>query len=235
MADAGPPTPLFSRATNLILSKYKLASPPPEEETSPVDPAPSPLFLGWLKALFTDKSVQRLDAEAITTALADAGHSLTSADTHQALALKASQSGSNGGLTFADCCAVLSNLSLCPNPDCGGASASPALGPTATKQRNAGKIVVVQGSVRTGCNTLRCAALVMDELVRVMGLEAELVDLTDFDLPFPGKDHVYDNADAAALRKVVGGAAGVIFATPEYHGTFTSSVKLCIENLGYRT
>jgi FMN reductase len=35
------------------------------------------------------------------------------------------------------------------------------------------------------------------------------------------------------LQKIVGAAVGVILVTPEYHGSFSSVMKLVIENLGF--
>jgi len=37
----------------------------------------------------------------------------------------------------------------------------------------------------------------------------------------------------AKLRELISGATGVILSTPEYHGSFSSVVKLLIENLGF--
>jgi len=40
-------------------------------------------------------------------------------------------------------------------------------------------------------------------------------------------------ADVEALAEIVSKATGVIFATPEYHGTYASVAKLIIESLGF--
>ena len=40
-------------------------------------------------------------------------------------------------------------------------------------------------------------------------------------------------AMASRLRELVSRATGVILATPEYHGSFSSVIKLVIENLGF--
>lgn len=42
-----------------------------------------------------------------------------------------------------------------------------------------------------------------------------------------------DGGDAEGLRQRVGAATGVILATPEYHGSYSSVIKLVIENLGF--
>ncbi|MGH9660849.1 MAG: NADPH-dependent FMN reductase, partial [Bryobacteraceae bacterium] len=50
-------------------------------------------------------------------------------------------------------------------------------------------------------------------------------------LPFPGT--AGDASGAKGLRDAVSGSTGVILATPEYHGSFSSVMKLVIENLGF--
>jgi len=57
-----------------------------------------------------------------------------------------------------------------------------------------------------------------------------VVDPRDFQLPQPGLEA---NAQAESVRKSVAAATGVIFATPEYHGSMSSVVKEVIENLGF--
>ena len=50
-------------------------------------------------------------------------------------------------------------------------------------------------------------------------------------LSAPGADP--DSPDAKALCETVSRATGVIFSTPEYHGTYASVAKLVVENLGF--
>ncbi len=93
-------------------------------------------------------------------------------------------------------------------------------------------IVAILGSVRPGNYTGRVLALVMSELAAHGGITACLLDPAEFHLPMPGREP----ADPAALvqfRREVTAATGVILATPEYHGSFSSVIKLAIENLGY--
>ncbi len=40
-------------------------------------------------------------------------------------------------------------------------------------------------------------------------------------------------ADAQRLQESVSRATGIILSTPEYHGSFSSTIKLVIENLGF--
>lgn len=101
----------------------------------------------------------------------------------------------------------------------------------ATNTNGAIKIAAIQGSVRAGNFTKMALLLCIDELRKQENVSVELIDPTDLRLPFPG----VDGSDSAAqtLQATVSGAVGVLFATPEYHGSFSSVTKLVIENLGF--
>ena len=93
------------------------------------------------------------------------------------------------------------------------------------------RIVVVNGSVRPGNYTAKASALVIDELKKQGHVSVELVDPSALKLPFPGTE---PNAKVTEdLQARVSAATGVVLATPEYHGTFSSVMKLVIENLGF--
>jgi chromate reductase, NAD(P)H dehydrogenase (quinone) len=92
-------------------------------------------------------------------------------------------------------------------------------------------IVVIKGSVRPGNYTSMAAALAIDELWRAPKVSVEVVDPGTLRLPFPGE--VSDASDSARLQEMVRSATGVILVTPEYHGSFSSVMKLVIENLGF--
>jgi FMN reductase len=92
-------------------------------------------------------------------------------------------------------------------------------------------IVIVNGSVRAGNYTAMASGLVADEFRQDASISVEVIDPGNFDLPFPGSR---PSGDAAKqLKETVAGAAGVVLATPEYHGSFSSVMKLVIENLGF--
>ncbi len=93
------------------------------------------------------------------------------------------------------------------------------------------RIVAVMGSVRKGNYTGKALALVADEIRKDPAVELEMIDPAGLKLPFPGLDG--EARDADRLRESVAGATGVILATPEYHGSFSSVIKLVIENLGF--
>ena len=93
------------------------------------------------------------------------------------------------------------------------------------------RIAVLNGSVRPGNYTAMASALALDELRRHPKVTVDVVDPAAFDLPFPGEPS--DSPDPARLQEIVRAATGVILVTPEYHGSFSSIMKLMIENLGF--
>jgi NAD(P)H-dependent FMN reductase len=92
-------------------------------------------------------------------------------------------------------------------------------------------IAAISGSGRPENYTAKALALVLDEFRRAPEVEVSLIDLATLDLPFPGQPA--RDSSAEQLRETVKSATGVVFATPEYHGSFSSIVKLAIENLGF--
>jgi NAD(P)H-dependent FMN reductase len=93
------------------------------------------------------------------------------------------------------------------------------------------RIVIVLGSVRPGNYTAKAAALVADELGKDPEVAVETIDPAVLDLPQPGTD--LEHPAARRIQEAVKSAAGVVLATPEYHGSFSSVMKLVIENLGF--
>ncbi len=93
------------------------------------------------------------------------------------------------------------------------------------------KIVTICGSVRPGNYTSKALALVLDEFAKRSDVEVNALDLDSIDLPHPGKKA--KDSSAEKLREFVKEATGVVLATPEYHGSFSSAIKLAIENLGF--
>jgi FMN reductase len=91
-------------------------------------------------------------------------------------------------------------------------------------------ILIITGTVRPGNYTAMASALVADQL-RSDGVDVEVIDPAELDLTFPGVPPRGDGQ--ARLQAAVKRAAGVVLATPEYHGSFSSVMKLVIENLGF--
>jgi len=100
-----------------------------------------------------------------------------------------------------------------------------------TPQTHGIHIVLISGCVRPGNYTNKALALVADEIRKHPDIAAEQIDPAGMNLPLPGTDG--DSADSARLRESVSRTTGVILATPEYHGSFSSVIKLIIENLGF--
>ncbi len=98
------------------------------------------------------------------------------------------------------------------------------------KTNNGIHIAAVIGSVRPGNFTAKAMALVVDE-IQQKNISVEVIDPAELDLPLPGTGK--DAAGAQKLRDAVSRATGVILSTPEYHGSFSSVIKLVVENLGF--
>ncbi|QOY85026.1 NADPH-dependent FMN reductase [Paludibaculum fermentans] len=93
------------------------------------------------------------------------------------------------------------------------------------------KIAIVVGSVRPGNFTSKTVAIVADELRKHPKVDVDIIHPVDLNLPLPGLD---PNAPGTKeLQRRIHDAAAVILATPEYHGSFSSVIKLAIENMGF--
>lgn len=93
------------------------------------------------------------------------------------------------------------------------------------------RIVTINGSARPGNYTSKALALAEDELWLMDGVTLTTIDPAGLRLAIPGA--TMDHSDSLQLRETVTAADGVILATPEYHGSFSSLMKLVIENLGF--
>ena len=93
------------------------------------------------------------------------------------------------------------------------------------------QIVMITGSVRPDNYTSKAAALVVDEFRRSSHVSVKVIDPNQWKLPLPGAQKA--SSVTQELQSQVGKATGVVFATPEYHGSVSSIIKLFIENLGF--
>lgn len=91
------------------------------------------------------------------------------------------------------------------------------------------KIVCIAGNRRPDNFTAKALSVVSLAL-ESLGAEVTRVDGRSLDLAFPGDP---ETRDALKLKELVSGCDALVFATPEYHGTFSAYAKLIIENLGY--
>ena len=92
-------------------------------------------------------------------------------------------------------------------------------------------IVAILGSVRPNNYTAMALNLALDELNKHKGVKVELFDPAMMHLYPPGLGG--DSPDPVKMREAVTESTGIILATPEYHGSFSSVMKLAIENLGF--
>lgn len=93
------------------------------------------------------------------------------------------------------------------------------------------KIAILQGSVRPNNYTAKALALVLDEFNNHPEVQVDLIDPTHLTLHLPGQGD--DHSDAEKIQDIVKNATGIIIATPEYHGSYSSTTKLVIDNLGF--
>lgn len=94
-------------------------------------------------------------------------------------------------------------------------------------------IVGLCGSVNPNSLTKRALILSL-EAVRRAGAQVELVDLTQLRLPFGGSrfDH-QEFPDVTRLNTLLRSAHGQIWATPEYHGSFSGVLKNALDLGGF--
>lgn len=92
-------------------------------------------------------------------------------------------------------------------------------------------VVLVLGSVRENNFTAKALSIVLDELAKLPNITSTVIDPSVMNLPLPGVKST--SPDTVTLNEAFSKADGIIFSTPEYHGSFSSVVKLIIENLGF--
>ena len=93
------------------------------------------------------------------------------------------------------------------------------------------RIVAVKGSVRPGNYTSMALNLVVDEMKKAENVSVEVIDPASIHLPLPGQTS--DDPGLKVMQETMREATGVVLSTPEYHGTYSSVIKLVIENLGF--
>jgi chromate reductase, NAD(P)H dehydrogenase (quinone) len=90
-------------------------------------------------------------------------------------------------------------------------------------------IVTISGSSQSPSSTTRALAVVNAHLAQ-SAFSVNTFEGAALRLDFPGRP---STEDAVRLRHAVKDAAGVVLATPEYHGGMSAMIKLCIENMGF--
>ncbi len=94
------------------------------------------------------------------------------------------------------------------------------------------RIVAISGSVRPGSYTAMALAIAASEAAKHPGVTVESFDPADLDLALPGTG-TDPSPSLQKLTVAVESATGLLLATPEYHGSYSSVIKLVIDNLGY--
>lgn len=93
------------------------------------------------------------------------------------------------------------------------------------------RVIGISGSLRPHSRTHQTLDIVLNKL-REKGVDVELLDIRDLSLPFCTGNFEYpDYPDVKRLRKAVQSAQGIIFASPEYHGTISGVLKNAIDLL----
>lgn len=91
-------------------------------------------------------------------------------------------------------------------------------------------IVAILGSVRPDNLTGKVLDMVADEMRKFAWVRFKVIDPAVIGLGAPGQE---PQSAVTMVQKMVAEATGVILATPEYHGSYSSTIKLVIDNLGY--
>ncbi len=91
-------------------------------------------------------------------------------------------------------------------------------------------ISVISGSVQPRNYTSKALRIVIDELAKDPLIKIYVIDPLKLSLPLPGQKETKISLN---LQKKVALSRGVVLATPEYHGSYSSVIKVIIDNLGY--
>ncbi|RYG71062.1 NADPH-dependent oxidoreductase [bacterium] len=103
--------------------------------------------------------------------------------------------------------------------------AIPGQDPTTAKTH----VVGICGSLSADSSTRRVLTLAL-EAAAAAGASTELLDLRDFHLPFAESGFDPDAyPDVARFNQIVRESDGLIWATPEYHGSFSGVLKNALD------
>lgn len=94
------------------------------------------------------------------------------------------------------------------------------------------RIAAIKGSVRPGNYTEKALNLVIDEFAKNPEIQIDVIDPAALALYLPGQKGDRPS-DAEKIQDIVQQATGVVLSTPEYHGSYSSAIKLVIDNLGF--
>lgn len=106
---------------------------------------------------------------------------------------------------------------------------SPSSVSPASTSHQSPRISGICGSLNPESATRRALVLALEGAARA-GAQTQLLDLRDFHLPFA--ESGFDAAefpDVARFNALVRGSDGLIWATPEYHGSFSGALKNALD------
>lgn len=93
-------------------------------------------------------------------------------------------------------------------------------------------VAAIPGSLREESYTRASLRVALDAAGQYPGVETDLIDLREFDLPvYDGDDG--DAGDAEPLRKRVAAADAILVGTPVYHGSYSSTLKTALDYCGF--
>lgn len=93
------------------------------------------------------------------------------------------------------------------------------------------RITAFLGSARDDNYTRKALEIVADEINRDPKASVEIIDPRDYQLAPPGPGQKAEVMEE--LQKKVRDAAAIVLSTPEYHGSYSSVIKMTIEHLGF--
>tara|TARA_B100001142_G_C13977360_1_gene517343 strand:- start:60 stop:620 length:561 start_codon:yes stop_codon:yes gene_type:complete len=96
------------------------------------------------------------------------------------------------------------------------------------------RICAILGTGRPYSYTGFAMQLVINELKTMQNrtnISVDFISPSRLELVFPGEK--LNNAESLDFKKIVADSDGLVFGTPEYHGSIAAYAKLIIENLGF--
>ena len=91
------------------------------------------------------------------------------------------------------------------------------------------RIAIIGGSIRPDNLTAKAMALAADEITKHKDITLDVFDPAKMSIPLLAKT----DPAMQSFQNTVSKATGVILVTPEYNGSYSSIMKLLIEQLGY--
>jgi azobenzene reductase len=92
------------------------------------------------------------------------------------------------------------------------------------------KITMIAGSNRKNATSTQLLSYIAKKL-KQLDVHVEMIDLRHLPLPLFSPDDKEIHPNAAYLRQTVKDADGLIFATPEYHGSLSGVLKNALDYL----